>query len=428
MKLYSVGARPAFPRLRGIVFAAVAAVMAGSAHADGVTLLGACPGEDSSTCVRIVWHSESPSCRLSFGQDGSGAMRPAECEKMTAPIEYTGNTNYYRYRAELKGLKPGTKYAYSVSAGGEATPAQSFRTAPENGVFNFLWMGDVHSTPSKPDKIKVVDQLVARAEEATVESGGISFVLFSGDAVKHGQTYSCWTEWDRSSAKRGYMMAMIPGNKEYYRDKGNTRWHDRWFSNARNNPPNGAPGLAGSYWFIYGGVLFVGIDTLAGEGIEMDGKVRESAADRQREWFEQVASSQKGRYRYLVVFQHYPYFKTNRPCSYGKYDFWSDAFLRHGVDFALSGDSHLYVRSRRLKDGKESTGGTVYVVCPSIDARMEEPSLAPGEGLVEMYDTHRCSYGACWFSVTPEKMTLHYICPGDAKDRDTVTVGCRARH
>ena len=406
---------------------AVAAALAARGAFGEISLLATCPAEDSSTALRIVWHSDSPSCKLLFGTEGRGGMRPAKCEKTATPVEYTGKTNYYLYRAELKGLKPGTKYAYSVRDGGESSPTQSFWTAPAKCEFNFLWMGDVHSTPNAPDKIKVVDKLVARAEEATANSGGIGFVLFSGDAVKHGQTYSCWREWDKSSVARNYMMAMIPGNKEYYRDSGKTRWHDRWFSNARNNPPNGAPGLAGSYWFIYGGVLFVGIDTLAGEGVEMDAKVRESAAERQREWFERVASSQKGRYRYLVVFQHYPYFKKNGPCSYGKYNFWREAFDRHGVDFALSGDEHAYVRSRRLKGGVESADGTVYVVCPEIDAHMEEPSLAQGEGLVAMCDKHSSSYGACWFSVTPKEMTLHYICPGDTKDRDTVTVPCRKR-
>ena len=123
--------------------------------------------------------------------------------------------------------------------------------------------------------------------------GGISFVLCTGDAVKHGQTYGCWREWDRSRVMRDYMVAMIPGNKEYYRSEGRTRWHDRWFASARNNPENGAPGLAGTYWFLYGGVLFVGIDTL-------------------------------------------------------------------GVDFALSGDAHAYVRTHPLRDGKMDAAGTVY--------------------------------------------------------------------
>lgn len=40
--------------------------------------------------------------------------------------------------------------------------------------------------------------------------------------------------------------------------------------------------LAGTYWFLYGGVLFAGIDTLAIEGVEIDSAVRETSRTRQR--------------------------------------------------------------------------------------------------------------------------------------------------
>ena len=40
--------------------------------------------------------------------------------------------------------------------------------------------------------------MLSHAEEMSSKRGGISFVLCTGDAVKHGQTYSCWREWDRS--------------------------------------------------------------------------------------------------------------------------------------------------------------------------------------------------------------------------------------
>ena len=64
--------------------------------------------------------------------------------------------------------------------------------------------------------------------------------------------------------------------------------------------------LAGTYWFLYGGVLFAGIDTLAIEGVEIDSAVRETSRTRQRDWLERVAKAQRGRYRFFVVFQHYP--------------------------------------------------------------------------------------------------------------------------
>ena len=407
----------------GAAAAAIASATTAAAAPD-VSLLCASPGEDSSRSMRVSWHSTSPSCKLVYDIDGEAIVNTAACEKAESPVEYTGMSGYYLYRAELAGLRPGTRYRYRVVCGEESTPSRSFMTAPSDGAFCFLWMGDVHTTPNSPGKVASVDRLASFAEEAACGLGGISFVLFSGDAVKHGQTYSCWKEWDRCHTAAEYMFAAVPGNKEYYRDEGKRRWHDRWFACARNNPPNGAPGIGGSFWFLYGGVLFVGVDTLVEEAEEMSDEVRRTAAARQLTWFEDVAKAQKGRYRYLVVFQHYPYFVKKGPCGYGRYYFWRDAFDRHGVDFALSGDSHSYVRSRRLRGGTECADGTVYVVCPSIDANMAEPSLEVGCGEVAMYDSRSCSYGACWFSVNNDEMTMRYISP-DGKVCDSVTAKAR---
>ena len=409
-----------------IVLAAVAA-LAPSARCAKFDLIYANPGEDSSREIRVTWHSDSPSCILAYKpEQAGGRAKRAEVKKVCAPVAYTGCDEYWRYTASIKGLVPGTKYVYKVADGKDVSPAQHFKTAGQSGKYNFLWMGDVHSTPAKPGKMKSVEELVSLAERASASSGGIDFVLFSGDAVKHGQTYACWQQWNGCSACAKYMMAAVCGNKEYYRDSGKTRWHDKWFAAAQNNPRNGVPGLEGTYWSLYDGVLFVGVDTLAHEGREMDESVRRDATRLQMDWFDKVATSQRGRYQYIVVFQHYPYFKKSGPCDYGGYEKWSPLFDRHRVDFALSGDSHSYVRSQPVRDGKVSRDGTVYVVCPEIDGHMSEPDIAKGEDLVAAYDTHGSSYGACRFEVTPSSMKMHYFCKG-TDDRDFVEVPAKRR-
>ena len=254
-----------------------ALALAAQASFGEITLLGACPAEDSATGMRLVWHSDSPSCEVRCGPAGRKAA-PVSAVQTRTPVAYTGKDAYWKYTAELTDLQPDTRYVYAVREPGGQPVGGAFRTAARNDGFNFLWMGDVHSTPNRPEKMKAVERLLAQAEAASAAQGGLSFVLFSGDAVKHGQTYACWKEWDGCRATHDYMMAMVPGNKEYYRDEGKTRWHDRWFTAARNNPPNGAPGLAGTFWFRYGNVLFVGLDTLAKEGREMDEATRQEAA------------------------------------------------------------------------------------------------------------------------------------------------------
>ena len=402
-----------------------ALALAAQASFGEITLLGACPAEDSATGMRLVWHSDSPSCEVRCGPAGRKAA-PFPVVQTRTPVAYTGKDAYWKYTAELTDLQPDTRYVYAVREPGGQPVGGAFRTAARNGAFNFLWMGDVHSTPNRPEKMKAVERLLAQAEAASAAQGGLSFVLFSGDAVKHGQTYACWKEWDGCRATHDYMMAMVPGNKEYYRDEGKTRWHDRWFTAARNNPPNGAPGLAGTFWFRYGNVLFVGLDTLAKEGREMDETTRREADARQLAWFERVVAAQKGRFAYLVVFQHYPYFRKDGPCSYGGYDFWRDAFDRLGVDLALSGDAHAYVRTHPLRGGEKVGDGTVYAVFAAIDAQMEEPRLADGEGAIAVFDQNGASFGACWLSVAPDGLTLRYFSP-EGKVYDTVTVPPKSR-
>ena len=119
-----------------------------------VSLLSASPGEDSSTQVRLSWHSANPSCKVALKTRDSGAFTWVPCRSEKTPVAYTGNENYYRYTVELDGLKPGSEYTYKVVSGEYNSQEQTFRTAGTDGTFNFLWIGDIHSTPSRPGKMK----------------------------------------------------------------------------------------------------------------------------------------------------------------------------------------------------------------------------------------------------------------------------------
>ena len=83
--------------------------------------------------------------------------------------------------------------------------------------------------------------------------------------------------------------------------------------------------------FVYRGVAVFMPEKLGNlQRGERAGQSRE-----RRDWLVRVAKAQEGHYRFLVVFQHYPYFKKSGPCSYGGYEFWRGAFDALGVDFAL---------------------------------------------------------------------------------------------
>lgn len=363
--------------MRTLVLAAIAA---GSLLAEGATfdMLSCCPGEDNAREARFVWHSDSDSCLLFLAKasDTAGAHRILPHRKTEKPVTFRDpDVTYYKYEVDISGLAPGTEYVYWVEAGGESSARQKFRSAGTSGSWNFLWMSDVHAHPDNPGKMTTVELLRQDAEERTASSGGIDMVLVTGDAVKYGARYDNWQQWNGVPAVSNYMFALIPGNHEYYH-RGSSSFYDyHWYLAVKNNPPNGpdATEQEGCYWFNRDGVMFVGIDSLIHKGSRMSmyGKENE-VLTAQTNWFDNVVVSQRGKFRYLVVFQHDPWFvyattKNSFDKSRGNYDVWRHVFDKHKVDLALSGDEHNYIRSKPLKGDAYNADGTIYMVAGQIE-------------------------------------------------------------
>ena len=406
----------------------IAIILAGlvlSAAAE-VDMLACNPGEDCATEARIVWHSTDAACTLHCARAGE-RRRPFEvpCAKQRCPVAFlNGGTDYYKYTATLKGLRPGTEYLYWVAEGGRNTPHQLFRTAGRSGKFNFLWLSDVHAHHDKPLKMTNVAAIVECARRATASSGGIDFVLFSGDMVKYGARYDDWRQWNGSVVQTDYMRADVTGNKEYYETGKPTHNHDKWFLAVHNNPPNGADGIGASYWFLYDGVLFLCIDSRASEGREMPSDVRREALARQMAWFERAVSSQRGRFRRLVVCQHDPWFLYNNAKGRGHVRRWAPLFDRYKVDLALSGDDHNYLRTKPLKWSADEErfvpdgDGTVYMVASMVDETSHTSTVTTDMGAIagtEMadilaaYGTSGATYGAIVVSVGPVAIKVKCI-------------------
>ena len=420
------------------------------ASAYAVDMLSCCPGENTATEARFVWHSGSNDCTLWYAKASSpDSVVQVSCQSVYKPIAFRANdVNYYKYTAAISSLEPGTDYIYYVKSGAARSATQKFRTAGLSGSYNFLWLSDVHSHPDDSEKTNSVRTVVANAKSA---AGDIDFVLFSGDLVKYGARYDNWQQWNGNVTFADYMLALCPGNKEYYNTGGSvtgangssSRVHNKWFLACRNNPRNGADGIESSYWFIRDSVMFVAIDTLADEGVDMDSHVYNNAFALQTNWFDRVVSEQasKKSFRYLVVFQHYPHFTYDDDdgfkYGYGRYKKWKGLFDKHKVDFALAGDHHNYSRSKKLRGGSENSEGTVYITAPEIGTSLYSPSVTAA-GNLDSYDVtaednlavrglmataHNGdqAVGGIWFAVTPEKMTMNYI-GKSATPYDTVRI------
>ena len=435
-------------RLAGII-AGVIAITAVSVQAATFNMLSCCPGENNATQARFVWHSDSDACTLWYAKASApGSVLQATCESVSKPVTFRySDVSYYKYTAALSLLDPSTEYIYWVEAGGSQSGVQRFKTAGTSGSYNFLWMSDVHSHPDNPGKMNTVEFLRQDAESRTASSGGIDFVLFSGDSVKYGSRYDNWQQWNGSPAVTNYMFAMIPGNKEYYY-QGSSTFYDYdyyWYLAVKNNPPNG-PGTTeqeGCYWFLRDSVLFVGIDSLIHKGSRMAryGDKTNVLRD-QTNWFDRVVSEQKSKksFRYLVVVQHDPWFvyaasKDSFDKSRGNYDTWRHVFDKHKVDLALSGDEHNYIRTKPLRGDAANSDGTIYMVAGQIEESNYSATIttsisdygnANATKYFDCMGATDASCGAAWIEVRPDSLKVtefwdKYQSP-NYKKYDSVTI------
>ena len=408
-----------------IAAAALAAIFALPSQAASFDMLSCCPGENTARQARFVWHSSADNCLLFCAK----ATDPADDihtvlprGKTKKPVTFrSSDVTYYKYSAEISDLEPGTEYVYWVESGSEKSPVQKFRTAGTSGSYNFLWLSDVHSHPDNPGKMDTVELLRKDAEARTAASGGIDFVLFSGDAVKYGSRYDNWQQWNGSPSVTNYTFAMVPGNKEYYYTGSSTFYDYYWYLAVKNNPPNG-PGTTeqeGCYWFLRDSVLFVGIDSLIHKGSRMAMYNKKSEVlTAQTNWFDRVVTSQRGKFRYLVVVQHDPWFvcsSSGFDKSRGNYDVWRHVFDKHKVDLALSGDEHNYIRSKPLRGDAANSDGTVYMVAGQIEesnysATVTTDVASYGNANATKYfdcmGTSNASCGAAWIEVRPTSLKV----------------------
>ncbi|MBP5550516.1 MAG: fibronectin type III domain-containing protein [Bacilli bacterium] len=376
------------------------------------------PAEDSSTSMRFNWHSTFSACIFHYTVESD----PEFAYETTKVVVGKENTvayssslgKFYVYKMQLDNLTPDTTYIYKLTSGENESDVYRFKTAGFSGSFNFMNYGDLHSDASEAGKITVLEKLLANAEAATSEIGGLDLILSTGDTIKYGDRYSDWQEYNRSSVRRNYMLAQINGNHEQKistafngYESGQSAVHD-WELNTWNNPQNGVSDDLCSFWFLYNSVLFIGIDDQRGATIK-------AAA----EWADEVLRKNEGRYQYCVVYKHNPVFRSQdtKWTDWGGYEDYSKFCDKYNVDLFLCGDDHEYVRTKQLYNDTVQTDlskGTVYMTVPMISTSTGNLTvLDPSDSRARANNVRFAKSGnsgdtgAMYFTVTPEKLCIY---------------------
>lgn len=417
----------------------------------GVDIVYTNPGEDCSTQVIISWHAKSIRSELYYTLKSDPNYLYATTISTTGVYDDKSFTNYdvakfYKCSVTLDGLDPDTEYIYRIKCGTYTTTDFNFKTAGAS-EYTFGYMSDIHAIDytlelgmSGTEKLKTVQKLINQAEK--VNNTKLAFIMTTGDETWRGSQYSNWLEWSKTqyvTALHDYLWVSCPGNHEYYTQTNDSVWnyypdkyasapdkiysdpeyfYNTYFNAAKSVPKNGPKGIESSYYTIYNNILFICIDSMQ---VGDYGKLKET-----RDWFEQVVQKNEGKYQYIIAYQHYPWydFVTGADKYANK---WRDLFDKYGVDLALSGHMHGYVRTKSLYNGAVTTEngkGTVYIVSPQIGDRPKVISDHQNESLFACRESTRDwpSWSAMsTITVSSEGLTYKLIdVNGKVKDQFTV--------
>ncbi len=393
---------------------AIAASLTLTAQPKGLFSIVTCPAENTSKAMNISWGADTTitECIIEYTLARDTQWEESRTMKGTSHLctvfdkvysKKADGTDFYedavflKYEAALKDLKPRREYQYRIVSASCTSDVYKFRTSGRNR-WSACIISDYHVYPPLRERL---DNAMAMMNKVQEYDPGFDWVLHLGDIIAWGGSYSFWQEMYEEEHFKNYMWAGVNGNHDNM-SRGYIKNTNEYFKEANFYPRNGYKGEEGvCYWFYWGDALFI---MLNNESMKDEEGLRAA-----QEWVKDVVKNNPARYR--VVCEHYQWFfgDSGKTSQYGR---WSDLFDELGIDLALAGNNHIYVRTNTIYQGKESDGrkGTVYIQAPSSDNERGVPTPNP---LTENLDKIRFRWsegektvGAIHLDVNKKRMML----------------------
>ena len=386
------------------------------------------PGEDCSTMMNISFATpvgtDATVEVTGGGETLTFESTGKECRtfdnvksKLTNGKDVIEKHVFDKHEVILKGLKPDTEYSYVILADSAGYTVESdehtFCTAGA-ASWRAAVIGDFHHYAPLWRRLENAMGMIDVLDSV---SGGVDWVLTTGDQSSWGGSYNFWTELSEQPAYIDFMWAAVQGNHDHATsDKIKS---DAYFRDSHFFPNNGYEGQEGvSYWFKYGDVLFI---MLNNEAMRKSGSLTPAL-----EWMEKVVEENPT--KYIVVVEHSEWLIGTDGKS-SNLDRFRKTFDRLGVDLAISGNNHAYIRTYPLLDRQpvEPGEGTYYVVTPSSDndrGRDLKPMIENKKIVEKRWSEGSKTVGGMVMDVNPERivMTLY---DRNGKVQDTYTAPSR---
>ena len=373
------------------------------------------PAQDCSNSMNISWATPAGAqCTIELINEKDSTRSiysyndPEKCTTFNnISSKLANNTDVHeshifdKHGFELFNLKPDTPYSYRIiterTPGGEKeySDVYRFRTAGADS-WKAAVIGDFHHYSPIWSRL---DAAMGMLDVIDSVSGGYDWVISPGDQCAWGGSYNFWTELSEQPAYKNHMWASVQGNHDNMTRQ--SEKSDNFFRDSHFFPRNGYPGQEGiSYWFKYGNVLFIMLNNEAMHSAKSIEPVTE--------WMEQVVTDNPS--KYIVVVQHYNWLIGTDGAN-SQLDRFRKVFDRLGVDIAISGHNHAYLRTYPIKDRQvvKPGEGTFYIVNSSSDnnrGRALKPLVANKNIIEQRWSEGAKTVGAMLMDVNPERIVM----------------------
>jgi 3',5'-cyclic AMP phosphodiesterase CpdA len=297
-----------------------------------------------------------------------GALDALVAAETRTHVDDATGVEVFTHHATLRGLEPGSGYAYRAEHDGAEPVGASFATAPVGRMpFRFTSFGDQGTgEDGGPGSTSTIygARVVGHVERAQplfhLLNGDLAYANLAADRV------GTWDAFFRNNSRSARFRPWMPALGNHENESGNGEQGFDAYRTRFALPANGSREFAG-YWYAFrvGSVAFVSLD--ADDVVYQDGGsfyVRGYSGGAQVKWLEStLAAARADRdVDWIVVFMHQLAMSSalvNGP-DLGVREEFLPVFDRHGVDLVLCGHDHTYERTH---------------ACRGVDA--SSPSLKP---------------------------------------------------